>query len=132
MGVTDRWVRRLLGRLEEEGDGVVVHRLRGRASNRRIEKVVEQQALEILQQPEWHDFGPTFASEQLAKQHGLEVSKETLRKWMVGAGLWKSRPRAVRKKHCWRERRGCCVHLVPCAPSPPHLFQSPRHRPRPP
>jgi hypothetical protein len=112
MGVTDRWVRRLLARMEDEGDGVVVHGLRGRASNRRIEEGVERRALEILQEPEWHDFGPTFASEQLAKQHGVEVSKETLRKWMMGAGLWKSQPRAVRKKHCWRQRRSCCGELV--------------------
>ena len=34
----------------------------------------------ILQQPDWHDFGLTFASEQLAKRHGIEVRKETLRK----------------------------------------------------
>lgn len=112
MGITDRWVRRLLARMKEEGDAVVVHRLRGRVSNRRIEEAVQRRALGILQQPEWHDFGPTFASEQLAKQHGLEVSKETLRKWMMGAGLWKSRPRKVRKKHCWRERRSCCGELV--------------------
>ena len=112
MGVTDRWVRKLLARMKEEGDGVVVHGLRGRVSNRRIEEAVERRALGILQQPEWHDFGPTFASEQLAKHHGLEVSKETLRKWMMGAGLWKSRTRAMRKKHGWRERRSCCGELV--------------------
>jgi hypothetical protein len=29
MGVGDRWVRKLLQRMESEGDGVVVHRLRG-------------------------------------------------------------------------------------------------------
>jgi hypothetical protein len=29
MGATDRWVRELLGRLEECGDAAVVHRLRG-------------------------------------------------------------------------------------------------------
>jgi hypothetical protein len=112
MGVTDRWIRKLLARMREEGDGVVVHGLRGRRSNRRIEEVVERQAIGILQQPEWHDFGPTFASEQLSKKHGLEVSKETLRKWMMGAGLWRSQPRAVRKKHCWRQRRSCCGELV--------------------
>ena len=61
MGVTDRWVRKLLARMEEKGDGVVVHGLRGRASNRRIAEAVERRALEIVQQPEWHDFGPTFA-----------------------------------------------------------------------
>ena len=31
MGVSDRWVRKLLARMESEGDGVVVHSLRGRA-----------------------------------------------------------------------------------------------------
>ena len=112
MGVTDRWVRKLLARMKEEGDGVVVHGLRGRASNRRIAEAIERRALKIVQQPEWHDFGPTFASEQLSKKHGLEVSKETLRKWMMGAGLWRSQPRAVRKKHCWRQRRSCCGELV--------------------
>ena len=29
MGITDRWVRTLLARMEEEGDKVVVHGLRG-------------------------------------------------------------------------------------------------------
>jgi hypothetical protein len=112
MGVTDRWVRKLLARMEEEGDGVVVHGLRGRTSNRRIEEAVRRQAMGIVQQPEWHDFGPTFASEQLAKRHGIEVSKETLRKWLMTAGQWKSRPRRRQEIHCWRARRSCCGELV--------------------
>lgn len=112
MGVSERWVRRLLARMKERGDGVVVHGLRGKPSNRRIEEAVRSKALRILQQPEWHDFGPTFASEQLAKRHDLAVSKETLRGWMTAAGLWKSRPRALPEIHCWRERRSCCGELV--------------------
>jgi hypothetical protein len=36
MGVTDRWVRELLGRMGRQGDRVVIHGLRGKASNRRI------------------------------------------------------------------------------------------------
>ena len=69
MGVTERWVRELLGRLEERGDGVVVHRLRGQPSNRKIGVEVRAKALKVLTEPDWHDFGPTFASEQLAKRH---------------------------------------------------------------
>jgi len=34
------------------------------------------QVLEILKQPEWRDFGPTFAAEQLAKRHRIRVSDE--------------------------------------------------------
>jgi hypothetical protein len=33
------------------------------------------------------DFGPTFAAEKLAEDHGLKVSRETLRKWMQDAGM---------------------------------------------
>src|SRR5258705_5621166 len=89
MGVSDRWVRKLLARMKTDGDGVVVHGLRGRASNRQIEAKTQARAIKLLQQPDLHDFGPTFASEQLAKRHSIQVSKETVRVWMVSAGLWK-------------------------------------------
>jgi hypothetical protein len=79
MGVSDRWVRKLLVRMKTDGDGVVVHGLRGRTSNRQIDKQTQARAMELLKQAEWHDFGPTFASEQLGKRHGIEVSKETVR-----------------------------------------------------
>ncbi len=52
MGVTDRWVRKLLARMKDEGDAVVVHRLRGQASNRRIAEEIQAKATELLKQPE--------------------------------------------------------------------------------
>jgi len=76
MGVSDRWVRRLLQRMKRQGDAAVVHGLRGRASNRKIATRVQAQVLEILKQPEWRNFGPTFAAEQLAKRHRIRVSDE--------------------------------------------------------
>ena len=112
MGVSDRWVRKLLGRMKKQGDGVVVHGLRGRASNRKIKATIRAEALELLKQPDWHDFGPTFASEQLEKRHKIEVGKETLRGWMIEAGLWKSRERKLDQVHVWRERRSGFGELV--------------------
>jgi transposase len=112
MGVSDRWARKLLKRMKSEGDGVVVHGLRGRASNRKIDAQIQAQALQILKQPDWHDFGPTFASEQLGKRHHIEVSDETLRGWMIGAGLWQSRSRKLEQVHCWRPRRSGFGELV--------------------
>jgi hypothetical protein len=112
MGVSDRWVRELLGRMEKEGDGVVVHGLRGRASNRRIDTETQTRAIEVLKEPEWHDFGPTFASEQLAKRHNITASKETVRGWMVAAGLWKARSRKLGEKHFWGPRRSGYGELV--------------------
>ncbi len=112
LGVSDRWVRKLLRRMKSEGDGVVVHGLRGRASNRKIEASIQAQALQILKQPDWHDFGPTFASEQLAKRYQIEVCDETLRGWMITAGLWQSRSRRLEAVHCWRPRRSGFGELV--------------------
>jgi transposase-like protein len=90
----------------------VVHGLRGRASNRKIATQTQKRALQLLQQPDWHDFGPTFASEQLAKRHGIEVSDETLRKWMIEAGLWRPGARRMEEVHCWRPRRSAFGELV--------------------
>src|ERR1035441_9489107 len=105
MGVSDRWVRKLLRRMEADGDGVVVHGLRGRSSNRQIDEQTQARAIVLLKQPEWYDFGPTFASEQLAKRHDIRVSKETVRGWMVAAGLWKAQSRKLGEAHFWRPRR---------------------------
>src|ERR1022692_3470885 len=88
MGISDRWVRALLQRMSKQGDAVVVHGLRGRPSNRKLPAKTQRQAMAILKQPEWHDFGPTFAAEQLAKRHQIQVGKETLRGWMIEAGIW--------------------------------------------
>jgi len=112
MGVSDRWVRKLIQRMNKQGDRVVVHGPRGKASNRKIPTEAQAFVLEILKQPDWHDFGPTFAAEQLAKRHDIELSDETLRRWMIDAGLWKTRRRRIEDVHCWRPRRSGFGELV--------------------
>ena len=112
MAVSERWVRKLLRRMKQEGDAVVVHGLRGRPSNRKLPSDLQKQALALLQQPDWHDFGPTFAAQQLAQRHRIKVGKETLRGWMIGAGIWKSRPAAQPQVHGWRPRRSGFGELV--------------------
>src|SRR5258707_3798793 len=57
------------------------------------------------------DLGPTLATEHLA-QEGLPVSRETLRKWMAKAGLWRPRAQRVKTIHVWRERRASFGELV--------------------
>jgi transposase len=112
IGVSERWVRKLLKRMAKRGDAVVVHGLRGRPSNRRLSAATQRQALAILKQPEWHDFGPTFASEQLAKRHQIRVGKETLRGWMIEAGMWNSKAQTRPEVHGWRPRRSGFGELV--------------------
>ena len=111
LGLTDRWVRKLLGRVKKEGDRGVVHRLRGRASKRRLPESVRRQALKVVE-AKYGDFGPTLASEYLAKAHAVKVSKETLRQWLVAAGLRRVKRRKVEEVHVWRPRRSCRGELV--------------------
>jgi biotin operon repressor len=106
LGITERQVRRLVVRLRAIGDRAVVHGLRGRKSNRRIDSRVERRAVAELKKPQCRDFGPTYAAEHVSKQLAIQVGKDTMRKWMIGAGLWRSRKRA-----CLLRRIGAMGHL---------------------
>ena len=108
--LSDRQVRRLLLRLREQGDRAVVHGLRGQPSNRKLAARFEQKILARLRQ-RYVDFGPTLAAEHLAKE-GFLVSRETLRKWMTKASLWRPRSQRVKAIHVWRERRASFGELV--------------------
>jgi hypothetical protein len=112
LGITERQVRRLLRQLKRRGDKAVVHALRGGSSNRKIEEVTRQKAIELLSQEVYRGFGPTLASEYLAKKHDIEVSRETTRKWMVEAKLWRPRRQRMEKTHEWRPRRSRFGELV--------------------
>src|SRR5687768_10625817 len=79
MGITERHVRRLLRELKRRGDKAVVHTLRGLPSNRKVSVEIRREAMAILTQPVYRGFGPTLASEYLAKKHNIEVSRETVR-----------------------------------------------------
>src|SRR6202166_785899 len=110
LNVSDRHVRRMLVRIRERGDGGIVHRLRGRPSNHKLAAPWEQKILARVRQ-RYADFGPTLAVEHLAKD-GLLVSRETLRKWMIQAALWRPRRQRVKAVHLWRERRANFGELV--------------------
>lgn len=112
IGITERQVRRLLKKLKANGDRAVIHALRGKPSNRKLDEGTEREAVQILSDPIYQGFGPTLAGEYLRKKHHLEVSKETLRKWMRDAGLWNARSQQVKAIHQWRQRRSCYGELL--------------------
>ena len=112
LGITERHVRRLLRELKRRGDKAVVHALRGLPSNRKVDVKIEREAVAILSRPVYRGFGPTLASEYLAKKHKIQVSRETVRRWMIEAKLWRARKAQVEKVHAWRPRRSRCGELV--------------------
>ena len=58
------------------------------------------------------DFGPTLAAEKLAELHGIHLARETVRQWMIAAGLWKDRRARLRPVHQPRYRRDCVGELI--------------------
>ncbi len=49
---------------------------------------------------------------RIREQEGFPVSRETLRKWMSKAALWRPRSQRVKAVHVWRERRARFGELV--------------------
>ena len=111
MQVSERWVRQLLRRMKRQQDRVVVHGLRGRPSNRRLKPETQSTAIAIVG-AEYRDFGPTLAAEYLQEKHGIQVSRETLRQWMIASGLWHARRARSAQVHVWRPRRSSFGELV--------------------
>ncbi|MDQ6664532.1 MAG: helix-turn-helix domain-containing protein [Acidobacteriota bacterium] len=112
IGQSERNVRRLLRRLKNGGDAALVHGLRGLRSNRKVDEKSKQEAVRILSGEVYAGFGPTLASEYLATRHSIEVSRETVRAWMVEAKLWRAKAQRIDKIHQWRQRRSRVGELI--------------------
>lgn len=87
LGITDRQVRRIVKRVRLNGELGVIHKLRGKEGNRKTRSSFKQKVLELYRKNYW-DFGPVLASEKLNERDGIKVNDETLRLWLIKAGLW--------------------------------------------
>lgn len=111
LDVSYRQAKRLLRRYRRDGAKGLRHGSVGRASNRTTAPATRQRALALIQQkyggPVATRFGPTLAAEHLAAEDGLTVDHETLRRWMLAAGVWSR----VRKRSPHRQRRERKAHF---------------------
>ncbi|MEL7218928.1 MAG: ISNCY family transposase, partial [Pseudomonadota bacterium] len=121
LGLSRRQVHRLLKTFQTDGPAAIRHKARGRVSNNRIDPAVREFAVTLVRE-NYIDFGPTFAAEKLEEDHGLKVSRETLRKWMQDAGIWLSRKQR-RTFHQPRLRRECYGELIQIDGSDHHWFE---------
>ena len=111
LGLSARQVRRLYRAFRRDGAKGLASRRRGRPSNRRIDTATRDHALGLVRE-RYPDFGPTFAHQKLTEEHGLACSVETLRGWMMAAGLWVPRAQRARRSQPPRPRRACLGELV--------------------
>ena len=110
LGLSERHLRRLVKSVREFGDGGIVHRGRGRPSNRKFPERIKSRVLKLYRK-KYGDFGPTLAAEKLLELEGIAVSRETLRQWLLAAGLWAKR-RKHRGHRRWRARKECFGEMV--------------------
>lgn len=139
-----RQTKRLLRQYRSQGAKGLRHGSAGRRSNRACPAKERKRILTLVRKkysgPIGIRFGPTLAAEHLANEDGVHIHHDTLRRWMLGAGLWSRarkhaphRSRRARKAHfgelvqidssfhLWYEDRapqGCLMTLVDDATSP--------------
>lgn len=132
LGLSLRQMHRLYLRYLSEGDRGLVHRARGKASTRKTPEAEREKAM-ALYRSSYRGFGPTLLAEKLGADHGIWVSHDTVRRWLIGEGLLercrkahRSRRRRMRKErfgqmvqmdgspHDWFEGRGprCCLMVM--------------------
>lgn len=111
LGVSYRQAKRLWDRFQRRGAKGLRHASVGRASNRRHDAALRRRALALIRAKYSGAvdtrFGPTLAAEHLASEDGLTVDHETLRRWMLDAGLWSR----ARKRSAYRQRRERKAHF---------------------
>ena len=110
LGLSTRQVRRMQRRVEREGERGIIHRLRGKASACRIHERTRERVIRLYRE-RYGDFGPTLACEKLQEEYGIQISRESLRQWLIEDGAW-SRKRNGRAHRQFRERKSCFGEML--------------------
>ena len=131
--LSNRQTYRILKRYRELGDEGLIHRSRGKKSNRGYAKSLKRTVIQIYRKS-YKDFGPTLFTEKLEERHKIKIDHETIRRWLRSSGeiTARRRSRGHRKKrerkesigqmlqfdgshHDWFEGRGpicCLLHAI--------------------
>lgn len=108
MGLSYRQAKRVYKKYLTQGDCGLVHKSRGRSSNRQH---AQREQIIARYKERYSDFGPTLAAEKLAEDDNLFVDHETLRRWLLKENLWKKkRKRSPYRK--WREPKAQFGEMV--------------------
>ena len=110
MNISYRQGKRIWQSYKQLGDESLLHKSRGRPSVNAYSAEYRAEVLKLYKE-HYYDFGPTLAAEHLRRDHGVKMSTESLRQWLLEAGLW-SRHRRRKAYRSHRERRPCFGDLL--------------------
>lgn len=122
LGISVRQIQRLVKRYRAGGVKGLIHKNRGRVSNRLLPEEKRRQIVSLIK-TNYPDFGPTLACEKLLERQGIKCSSETVRKIMTEEGLWNPKKKQIVEIHTYRERRPCIGELIQLDGSPHKWFE---------
>jgi transposase len=123
LGIGVRQFKRLVRAWKQAGAAGLISRQRGQASHNRLTDAQRARITGLLAE-KYADFGPTLAAEKLSELDGITVSRETIRRLQIGAGLWKPKRRRVRRVFQTRERRPRLGELIQIDGGPHAWFEA--------
>lgn len=106
-----RQIQRTKTKIHKVGLKGIVHGLKGKPGNHKIEATTKEQVLSLIEH-NYSDFRPTFAAEKLEELHGISISEETARRWMIEKNLWRPKKRKQSKYRSWRPRKEYFGELI--------------------
>jgi hemin uptake protein HemP len=104
LGLSLKQLRRIRKRYLIEGETGLLSKKRGQASGNKIPEKIRDKAMSLVR-AKYIDFGPTLTCEKLLERHKLQLSRETLRYWMIQEGIWVSRRKKNKRVYQRRPRR---------------------------
>lgn len=104
LGLSLKQLRRVRKRYLAEGAAGLLSKKRGQVSGNKISEKIRDKTISLVR-AKYIDFGPTLACEKLLERHKFQLSRETLRNWMIQEGIWVSRKKKDKRVYQRRPRR---------------------------
>lgn len=108
--LSTRQIKRLVRRLKKEGPCGIIHKLRGRKSNRKHPEKLRERVIQLYKK-HYLGFGPTLAQEKLSERNQIRIGRETLRRWLLEGGDWEPRKKGHKHRE-WRERKASFGEMI--------------------
>ena len=122
IGICLRQAQRIARVVRIAGDKGIINKSRGQVSNRALPDKIKDKALKLYKE-KYHDFGPTLGSEKLFEIDKIKINDETLRLWLMQAGILYKK-RKARPHRQWRERKHSFGEMIQMDGSHHNWFES--------
>jgi transposase-like protein len=122
LNLSTRQIRRLKKKVRNKGAQGLVHKNRGRTSNRKMPDHERQKIINLIKE-HYSDFGPLLASEKLLERHKIKRDKGTVRNIMTEEGIWKVKTKKKKEYKAWRQRKASYGEMIQYDGSYEHWFE---------